>query len=168
MHAHTVGGTNFRRSPSTLATAGTLDHAASRRYSMSRTVFGFGMPASLATAYHVKPCASRARRICLGIPGGASCRRAPLAGGNSCSQFQGFGLTLVRPVPCYVLLLQSPVVVPYLGCHEVSTLLQKRIVAFDAYCLHPLRDAVSSEIVSQLVGVGYSPIARRPALALLP
>src|SRR6266478_1779343 len=41
------------------------------------------MPASLATAYQVRPLASRAARIRAGRPGGESLRPAPGAGGNS-------------------------------------------------------------------------------------
>jgi hypothetical protein len=54
---------------------------------MSRTVLEFGIPASLATAYQVKPLASRAARICDGTPGGDSARPAPGADGNSSITF---------------------------------------------------------------------------------
>jgi hypothetical protein len=41
----------------------------------SRPVFGFGIPASLATAYHVKPFPRRGESV-------PECQEAPLAGGR--------------------------------------------------------------------------------------
>ena len=65
---HPSVSTKSSSSPSGTAIASMLLSFVSRPYSMSRTVAGFGIPAALATAYHVSSWRSRAARIFAPIP----------------------------------------------------------------------------------------------------
>jgi hypothetical protein len=80
---HARSRTNSSRSPSALATACTVPIGTSCPYSIARIASALEMPARFASAYHVKPCVSRAWRTWLGIPGGDASFPADETGGNS-------------------------------------------------------------------------------------